>query len=63
MQPAAASLSARLVSHNANPLYDRESTLRLGERLLQSKGAYWDFYSRTEVETLLEAFASGAPCG
>ena len=63
VHPAAASLSVPLVNHNANPLYDREGTLRMGERLLQSKGAYWDFYGRTEVETLLEAFASGAPCG
>lgn len=27
--------------------------LRLGERLLRSEGAYWNFYSRESVEELL----------
>ena len=51
--PAAEALRERLWSRNRNPLYDREDTLRLGERLLASKGAYWGLYTRESVEALL----------
>ncbi len=57
IHPGAADLDASLDNHNTNPLYDREKTLRAGERLLQSDGAYWDLYSRASVEELLGAFA------
>ena len=52
--PAARELDEPLRSRNVNPLYDRDFMLRCGERLLESEGAYWDFYSRENVEGLLE---------
>ena len=51
--PAAGILDEPLLSRNRNPLYDRERMLRLGERLLQTEGAYWRFYARESVEELL----------
>ena len=58
IQPAAATMAEPLQSHNTNPLYDREGTVRLGERLLRSEGAYWEFYTRESVEALLTEFAT-----
>lgn len=52
--PAAADLNEPLESKNANPLYDRGEILSLGERLLESGGAYWRFYERAEVRELME---------
>lgn len=46
-------LDELLPSRNLNPIYDRESMRSLGQRLLDSEGAYWDFYSRQSVEELL----------
>jgi hypothetical protein len=54
IRPGAANLAEPLQSKNANTLYDRDSMLRIGERLLASDGAYWQSYSRTSVEQLLE---------
>jgi hypothetical protein len=53
ISPAAEQLDEPLASRNLSELYDRETMLRLGERLLESDGAYWHFYSREEVEELL----------
>ena len=50
--PAASELNEPLESRNTNALYDREVMLRCGERLLESEGAYWDFYSRRSVGRL-----------
>lgn len=58
IHPGAESLTEPLDNRNTNPLYDRESTLRAGERLLQSDGAYWSLYSRASVEVLLEEFTA-----
>ncbi len=55
--PAAGELDEPLESKNLNPLYNRDEMLRLGERLLQSKGAYWDFYTRESVEEMLGRLA------
>ena len=63
IQPSAAELSESLQSYNLNPLYDRASTLRIGERLLRSEGAYWDFYPRSSVESLLQQFDSATSTG
>lgn len=52
--PAARELDEPLESRNLNPLYDREEMLRLGERMLESEGAYWNFYTRESVEDLLK---------
>jgi hypothetical protein len=63
IQPEAADLAEPLESHNTNPLYDREGTMRIGEQLLQADGAYWEFYSKESVEALLAEFAAAAPSG
>lgn len=46
-------LDTSLTSRNRNPLYGRELMNILGERLLRSDGAFWDFYSKESVESLL----------
>ena len=53
ISPTAEQLDELLSSRNMSELYDRDTMLRLGERLLASDGAYWHFYSREEVEKLL----------
>ena len=55
--PAAGELDEPLESKNLNPLYDKSKMLHLGERLLQSEGAYWNFYSRKSVEEMLAHLA------
>jgi len=52
--PAAAELDEPLENKNANPLYDREKMLRVGERLLESEGAYWNFYTREDVQGIMD---------
>jgi hypothetical protein len=59
MRPSAAALREPLENLNTNPLYNREAIIRLGDRLLQSDGAYWQSYSRESVESLLSEFAAG----
>ncbi len=51
--PAARELDEPLESRNLNPLYYRDEMLHLGERLLQSEGAYWNFYTKESVEEML----------
>jgi hypothetical protein len=51
--PAARELDEPLSSMNLNEVYDRGEMRELGERLLESEGAYWRFYSRESVEDLL----------
>jgi len=52
--PAAAGLDEPLENKNKNPLYKRDKILRYGERMLQSEGAYWDFYTRESVEEIMD---------
>ena len=52
--PSAAELNVSLENKNANPLYDRERVLRVGERLLESEGAYWNFYTREDVQEIMD---------
>jgi len=52
--PAARELDEPLRSKNLNPLYDRDDILPYAQRLLESEGAYWDFYSRNDVEEILD---------
>jgi hypothetical protein len=52
--PAAANLDEPLENENKNPLYDREKMLRVGERLLESEGAYWNFYTREDVQGIMD---------
>ena len=53
INPSAGLLHDPLESKNLNPLYDRGEALSVARRLLESEGAYWDFYSRQDVEDLL----------
>jgi hypothetical protein len=52
--PTAGELDEPLENKNLNPLYPRDKTLRFGERLLESEGAYWNFYSREDVEEIMD---------
>jgi hypothetical protein len=51
--PEAEALDEPLENKNLNPLYPRDKVLRFGERLLESEGAYWNFYSRGDVEEIM----------
>jgi hypothetical protein len=55
--PSAADLDVPLENKNANPLYDRKRVLRVGERLLESEGAYWNFYTREDVQEVMDRFS------
>jgi hypothetical protein len=52
--PEAAALDARLESRNLNPVYEPKDLVEVGERLLRSDGAAWAFYSKADVEPLLD---------
>jgi hypothetical protein len=52
--PDAETLNESLESRNDSKLYDSELKLFLGEKLLQSDGAYWQFYSKESVELLMK---------
>jgi hypothetical protein len=43
-----------LISHNINPVYSRDVVTLLAEKLLSGEGAYLVFYSKNEIETLLQ---------
>jgi hypothetical protein len=51
--PSAEGLEEPLENKNLNPLYPRDKVFRFGERLLESEGAYWNFYSREDVEEIM----------
>ena len=53
--PSAADLDVPLENKNTNPSYDRERLQRVGERLLETEGAYWNFYTREDVQEILAA--------
>ena len=55
--PSAEGLDEPLENKNLNPLYPRDKVLRFGERLLESEGAYWNFYSREEVEEIMNGLS------
>ena len=54
VHPAAGQFDEPLTSRNIGDAYDREMTLRLGERLLASDGSHWRSYSKESVQRLLE---------
>jgi hypothetical protein len=60
INPGAIQLDEPLQSRNSNPLYDREDMLRIGERLLESEGAYWENYPRESVTLLLAEIAASS---
>jgi ribosome-associated protein YbcJ (S4-like RNA binding protein) len=49
--PQARELNEVLENKNQNKLYDKQLMLQLGEKLLNTDGAFWQFYSK---ESLLE---------
>ncbi len=51
--PAAAELNEDLVSKNLNKYYDRSLMTDLGQRLLRREGPLWNFYSKSDVESLV----------
>lgn len=55
IQPQALMLNEPLKSKNINKLYDRELMVLLGDKLLNSDGCFWEFYSRESVEGLLKS--------
>ena len=55
INPQALGLKKTLQSKNKNPLYDQETMRSLGERLLETGGAYTHFYPPHSVEELLAA--------
>lgn len=52
----AAGLAEPLKNKNDNKLYDPELAQVLGNKLLQTDGAFWEFYIRESVEQLLVSF-------
>jgi hypothetical protein len=59
--PGASQLDEPLENKNLNPLYPRDKVFRLGERLLESEGAYWNFYSREDVEEIINGLKDSPP--
>jgi len=59
--PGASQLDEPLENKNLNPLYPRDKVFRFGERLLESEGAYWNFYSREDVEEIINGLKDSPP--
>jgi hypothetical protein len=59
--PAAGGLDEPLENKNLNPLYPRDKVFRFGEKLLESEGAYWNFYSREDVEEIINGLKDSPP--
>lgn len=51
--PGAGALRQSLESKNKNALYDKDDLKRVGEKLLESDGAFWDFYTKDSVRALM----------
>ena len=54
--PEASGFDEPLEIKNLNPLYPRDKVLSFGQRLLESEGAYWNFYTRESVREIIEGF-------
>lgn len=52
--PLANRLEEKFESKNKNELYDRKGMATLGKKLLNADGAFWEFYSKESVETLIQ---------
>lgn len=59
--PAAAELTETLQSRNVNDAYDRDTMLRLSERLLAADGAFFQLYPRASVERLAAELEDRTP--
>ena len=61
VHPEAAWLREPMESRNTNTLYDHQSMIRIGERLLASEGAFWEWYTKDSVIALLNELDATAP--
>jgi ribosome-associated protein YbcJ (S4-like RNA binding protein) len=50
----ASELNERLENRNRAAVYDRRAMRMIAERLLEAEGAYWRFYTRESVSSLLD---------
>lgn len=48
-----------LQSRNHSKLYDHDQIIQLAEKLLKSEGNYWKYYSKADVEKLLNQYTGG----
>jgi len=51
--PSAESLNEPLENQNQSKVYDWDGISNIAERLLDSEGPYWDFYSRDDTRDLI----------
>lgn len=51
-------LPISLKNRNHSQQYDKEVIAQLAEKLLESEGAYWKYYSKSDVEQLLNQYFS-----
>lgn len=47
-----------LENRNQHAVYDKQKLVTVGKKLLASEGAYWQFYNRAEVNSLLDQMQS-----
>ena len=59
--PSAAELEEDLSSRNVSKFYDRALMTDIGQRLMKRDGPVWHFYTKRDVESLLNEVGSGAP--
>jgi hypothetical protein len=59
--PTATELDEDLRSKNVNKYYDRALMTDLGQRLLKRDGPIWSFYTKRDVENLLNEVRSSSP--
>ena len=59
--PIASKLDEDLTSKNVSQFYDHALMADIGQRLLQRGGVLWNFYSRSDVESLLEQVSAIDP--
>lgn len=52
--PHALDLNENLENKNLNQVYDRDLMLTLGKKILEFDGGFWQFYTKEDVEVLLE---------
>ena len=56
IHPQAKLLNEALINKNVNKLYNTKLTIALGERLLKEDGVIWEFYTKKEVESLMNDY-------
>ncbi len=56
---AASELDESLKSKNQNPLYDRRLLHTIEKALLNTDGAFWEFYTRESVQAICEKMRNG----